>query len=424
MNRPTSIRLLLALIYFISTPASARWYDTGTGRLLSEDPLLGDALTTQQRLPGPIQLNPWLYGNGNPLLYTDPDGRCPVELMYEPGWFGDACRQQAAESAAATLQTLSSGQLTWNQHFESEGAYVATQWHTTAGVTVATGGQFAGMVVFGLLGTPTLLSTPEHHIQGVINGLKQADQCGSLRSMVLSEEGRLAALGKCIEGGVTGLTLVIGYMEGTGMTGPRIPPPTEALTRLGTGMDTVAQHFVSPALEPVPVYGAPPFDVPGPGAGLSRPGSGPGGGTATLMGGGSRPPIDKDNLNAPARPEPPDDFTPASVRKKANRIWNDGRGGEVHVRTAREAREILSILEEQHGLKPATEQGQMPNPNNTMANGFSDPPGTYRGDLINKGNPGAPVHPEINNATHKYNPHYNIKLPTGQKAAIIIDGDH
>jgi len=65
----------------------------------------------------------------------------------------------------------------------------------------------------------------------------------------------------------------------------------------------------------------------------------------------------------------------------------------------------------------------------------ADPPGTYRGDLINK-HPTMddakkmglteidpmkiPVHPDVNNKLHANNPHYNIKLPDGNKAAIII----
>jgi hypothetical protein len=95
------------------------------------------------------------------------------------------------------------------------------------------------------------------------------------------------------------------------------------------------------------------------------------------------------------------------------------RGETVRVATIEEARRILAAMPE---LKPATEDRKMPNPDKKMAEGFADPPGTYRGDLINKQNPTGPVHPGVGNPEHANNPHYNIKLPDGKKAAIIIKG--
>jgi len=107
-------------------------------------------------------------------------------------------------------------------------------------------------------------------------------------------------------------------------------------------------------------------------------------------------------------------------------------GGEVQVNSYQEARRMLEHMPE---LRPATEEGIMPNPTGRMSDGFADPPGTYRGDLINK-HPTMddakrmglteidpmkiPVHPDVNNKLHANNPHYNIKLPDGNKAAIII----
>ncbi|WP_426745922.1 RHS repeat-associated core domain-containing protein [Myxococcus faecalis] len=52
------------------TYAQQRWYDSVTGRFLSEDPVGPDG---RQQTPG--ALNPWLYAVANPLRYTDPDGR-------------------------------------------------------------------------------------------------------------------------------------------------------------------------------------------------------------------------------------------------------------------------------------------------------------------------------------------------------------
>jgi RHS repeat-associated protein len=47
--------------------AQQRWYDPGTGRWLSPDPVFGD-------LADPNSLMTWGYANGNPTRYTDPTG--------------------------------------------------------------------------------------------------------------------------------------------------------------------------------------------------------------------------------------------------------------------------------------------------------------------------------------------------------------
>lgn len=75
MNKTLLARLLLAVLCVSPLSAWARWYDADTGRFLSEDPLLGDILSTKNRLSDPGSLTPWLYSNGSPLKYIDPDGR-------------------------------------------------------------------------------------------------------------------------------------------------------------------------------------------------------------------------------------------------------------------------------------------------------------------------------------------------------------
>ncbi|NOJ76943.1 RHS repeat-associated core domain-containing protein [Myxococcus xanthus] len=52
------------------TYSQQRWLETSTGRFLSEDPV--EALAY---ISNPVGMQPWLYANGNPLKYTDPDGR-------------------------------------------------------------------------------------------------------------------------------------------------------------------------------------------------------------------------------------------------------------------------------------------------------------------------------------------------------------
>lgn len=48
--------------------ANARYYDSELGAFLSEDPAQGDPMR-------PITLHPYVYGNGNPLIYLDRSGR-------------------------------------------------------------------------------------------------------------------------------------------------------------------------------------------------------------------------------------------------------------------------------------------------------------------------------------------------------------
>lgn len=95
-------------------------------------------------------------------------------------------------------------------------------------------------------------------------------------------------------------------------------------------------------------------------------------------------------------------------------------GGEIHVKSINEARALLDSMPE---LKPATLANVLPNPSGGLSNGFKDPKGTYRGDLINKTDPLAPVHPGVKNPLHANYPHFNIHLPDGKKAAIIIGVD-
>ena len=106
-------------------------------------------------------------------------------------------------------------------------------------------------------------------------------------------------------------------------------------------------------------------------------------------------------------------------RKQRNLIDRLRNGNDVNVDTVEDARRILDNMSE---LKPATENRLTPNPGKGLGNGFKDAKGTYRGDLINKSNPSGPVHPGVQNPFHANYPHFNIRLPNGNKAAIIIGG--
>jgi RHS repeat-associated protein len=88
--------------------AQQRWYEPGTGRFLSEDPVFGDLQT-------PASLHVFGYGNGNPLMFTDPRGEAgvPSGPTMPKGAFdfsagpklGEQCREKlkwAMEDAAAS----------------------------------------------------------------------------------------------------------------------------------------------------------------------------------------------------------------------------------------------------------------------------------------------------------------------------------
>jgi RHS repeat-associated protein len=112
-------------------------------------------------------------------------------------------------------------------------------------------------------------------------------------------------------------------------------------------------------------------------------------------------------------------------------------GQDVTVENMTQARQLLDAMPD---LRPQTGAGQMPitpgtanpriNPGNPFGGGphnpmWQQPPGTYRGDLINPAAPGGPVHPDVNNDAHANNPHYNIVFSNGNDpptttAAIII----
>lgn len=107
-------------------------------------------------------------------------------------------------------------------------------------------------------------------------------------------------------------------------------------------------------------------------------------------------------------------------RRQRDQISRLRSGEDIHVETVEEARGLLAQMDD---LRPHTEEGLMPNPDGGTGNGFGAPNGTYRGDLINKSDPTAPVHdPARVNPDHANNPHYNIRFSDGTKATIIISG--
>ena len=84
------------------------------------------------------------------------------------------------------------------------------------------------------------------------------------------------------------------------------------------------------------------------------------------------------------------------------------KGDDIYVDSVDDARQLLDNMPD---LRPGGTQ--MPFMN--------DPPGTFRGDLIDTRNPfGDRIHKEGVRNDHALNPHYNIRFHDGTKASIII----
>jgi RHS repeat-associated protein len=101
----------------------------------------------------------------------------------------------------------------------------------------------------------------------------------------------------------------------------------------------------------------------------------------------------------------------ALTRAQAGMIAELRNGQTIYVRNVAEARQLLEHLPE---LKPYSSQSHLP--------AAPAPRGTYRGDLLNTRNPGAPFVHEPGTAppSHAENPHYNLFFQNGKKPAIII----
>ena len=72
--------------------AQQRWYNAATGRFISEDPLLGNPTN-------PPSLHRYLYAFANPVVFVDPDGRCPIAAGAR------LCFEQTADSLGVDPNT-------------------------------------------------------------------------------------------------------------------------------------------------------------------------------------------------------------------------------------------------------------------------------------------------------------------------------
>jgi RHS repeat-associated protein len=225
--------------------AQQRWYDPRTGRFLSEDPVFGD-------LQRPNSLHAFGYANGNPMLYVDPLGTAslldvfmPTHSRYtrrgekDPDAAVDASNAQAVNNFTRRLAvdvTTPAGlmeyrgmvgrgairlQSSWNQHFEDEGWYLASHGKTGAGVTTATGGQFAGSVLFMV---PNMAFNTGDVVAGAASIPQRAwHGCGQA---VGGESGtaRLAGAGECAGAVGDTLAIIAGAAEATAEPGPNAIP--------------------------------------------------------------------------------------------------------------------------------------------------------------------------------------------------------
>lgn len=180
--------------------AQQRWYDPTTGRFLSEDPVFGSTSL-------PTGLHPWVYGNANPTLYTDPSGRFGIVGALVGGAIGfvGGCLYGALSEGK---ECLASGLV---------GATAGAVGGATFGLGLAAMGGGAGAAV---LTTSTVLTTTGAQVAGL--GAAAGFTSGFTAGVITSESetlgGRLADGGTAaVHGGVAGavaapvLALAAGY---------------------------------------------------------------------------------------------------------------------------------------------------------------------------------------------------------------------
>ncbi|MHB8874564.1 MAG: RHS repeat-associated core domain-containing protein, partial [Myxococcaceae bacterium] len=102
--------------------AEQRWYDPATGRFLSEDPAGPGG-----RLATPTGLNPWGYAAGNPLRYTDPDGRCEKYGYSFRKCLAAAEQERAQEMALEAGRTHNAALRSEAARFSFDAAYAMSQ---------------------------------------------------------------------------------------------------------------------------------------------------------------------------------------------------------------------------------------------------------------------------------------------------------
>jgi RHS repeat-associated protein len=129
----------------------ARYYDSGKGEFLSEDPVfLGDP--KQQALSDPQSLNSYSYANDNPITKSDPNGRCVGPLVAVCIAGGVGAIGGVAFQAYSDYQSGDFSNRSWEQNMKTYG--VAATEGAVAAVGVATAALLApegiaGTVVVG-----------------------------------------------------------------------------------------------------------------------------------------------------------------------------------------------------------------------------------------------------------------------------------
>ncbi|MBU8896766.1 hypothetical protein KRR26_14200 [Corallococcus sp. M34] len=208
MKRALSKHLYLLLLIIFPITASARWYDAGTGRFLSEDPLLGDILATQQRLPQPIEFTPWLYASSNPLRHTDPDGRQSLEPS-APG-NGLALMCGAADLTGLTIKFCQDSRQVENVTLAmNQGEVRGKMTSTAAAIGLYTGGP-KGLAAGVALGYALDVASQTYEDPNHVRTLDQIDHFGALERGIdmcavppaLALTGKTGRLGKVAAVGV------------------------------------------------------------------------------------------------------------------------------------------------------------------------------------------------------------------------------
>jgi RHS repeat-associated protein len=141
---------------------NARYYDGRRGQFVSQDPVFWEN-SLNQNLKNPQSLNSYSYAENNPIVKSDPSGKCVGPLVAVCIGGGVGAAGGIISQALSDYSTGEFGQRTWQENMETYGVAVvsgATVGAGTAAAILAAPVGIAGtMLVSGTAGTLTAGTT-------------------------------------------------------------------------------------------------------------------------------------------------------------------------------------------------------------------------------------------------------------------------
>jgi RHS repeat-associated protein len=179
--------------------AQQRWYDAGTGRFLSEDPVWG-------RLDTPASLHSWVYAEANPARFVDPRGT--FASFWGFAYRSYLSNQDARESVIGRLDELNANA---DRIIQESSDHYAENYGAVAGTVVFTGAKFISSVPLGgarLIADP--VDTLKNGVKGTGEQLVNLKECARIVGDFFGAGGKCAGAVGTIAGLVSGFALLRG----------------------------------------------------------------------------------------------------------------------------------------------------------------------------------------------------------------------